>query len=746
MGKEMENGDVPAEVDADVSAVGTLVWVRRANGSWWPGRVVSPNEVPECCPAPPRSPATPILLLGRRDGPVFVEWLNLERSKRVKPFRCGEQGLEDCIRRAEEQQQQAAARRLGSKTTAKPSNSGAGVGGGGSRYARKEDAVLQALEIERARLLSSSRPTTTSKPSHSAPAATAAQQPSSGRKRRRTPNDSEDDAPQRMKDLTDIGAPPKHAAPNAAAFTDLNQHLPSTSQMKRSKQSHHDSAKRNQPGPNADQDQPCGISRRRDRSRPLSELCNGDAWNGHRTNGQRAHQHLMHAASSLDMVLDTKPSSHRAVGPVKTELGYGDMWKNGLKSNGQRADQLSIRASSSLDTVLDTRSSSHSAVGPVKTEPVDDGFPVDVHPAARSIMKTDHLHVHQPCASTKAPNREHTKQASNYSKDGISSQCDGRNSKKKTITSVDHEGINKTKTVPEREHRRERAAKHRAPSNEVILLEKRVEKSAAADKTATPADDYKGLAVLTPNGLDCVGAVLQQHSGIKCKVEEPAETISNHPNRENVPAPSVVFELPPPQVLPPQQRDLVAARCHAVKPVKTLQLNLSLCDVEISAYGASSGSKGGRVPLVSLMSKSSRRPVVGYPVTVEVLDDTAPHPPAPSVHDDHPRSTSNNVNRPMKVEEEAAVPALQCAMPPPPAASSSANLKSRRKTSEDETWRPHTKNPVSSSPRKMRRLSSFGPSQRGAGGGDRRPAAVGAFAVACIPLRLVFSRIHEALS
>jgi hypothetical protein len=98
----------------------------------------------------------------------------------------------------------------------------------------------------------------------------------------------------------------------------------------------------------------------------------------------------MHAASSLGMVLDNKPSSRRAVGPViKTELGYGDMWKNGLKPNGQRADHHPIRAPfSSLDTVLDTRSSSRRAIRPVKTEPVDDGFPVNVHPAARSIMKT----------------------------------------------------------------------------------------------------------------------------------------------------------------------------------------------------------------------------------------------------------------------------------------------------------------------------------------------------------------------
>ena len=135
------------------------MWVRRPNGSWWPGRVASRLELPDGCPTSPRSPATPILLLGRRDGPAFVyaallpppffllrspppphpsslpcsEWCNLERSKRVKPFRYGEADLEDLIRRAEEQ---AARRRRASA----------------ARNARKEDAVLQALDIERARL------------------------------------------------------------------------------------------------------------------------------------------------------------------------------------------------------------------------------------------------------------------------------------------------------------------------------------------------------------------------------------------------------------------------------------------------------------------------------------------------------------------------------------------------------------------------------------------------------------------
>lgn len=54
--------------EVDVSAEGTLVWLRRPNGTWWPSIVISPLDVPEGCPAPPRCPAVPIMLLGRRDG------------------------------------------------------------------------------------------------------------------------------------------------------------------------------------------------------------------------------------------------------------------------------------------------------------------------------------------------------------------------------------------------------------------------------------------------------------------------------------------------------------------------------------------------------------------------------------------------------------------------------------------------------------------------------------------------------
>ncbi|KAL7140244.1 hypothetical protein ABFS83_09G109100 [Erythranthe nasuta] len=108
--------------------VGGLVWVRRRNGSWWPGRILGPDELPEGCVPTPRS-GTPVKLLGRED--ASVDWYNLEKSKRVKAFRCGE--YDDCIEKAK-----ACASSLPSKKAVK--------------YARREDAILHALTIENARL------------------------------------------------------------------------------------------------------------------------------------------------------------------------------------------------------------------------------------------------------------------------------------------------------------------------------------------------------------------------------------------------------------------------------------------------------------------------------------------------------------------------------------------------------------------------------------------------------------------
>ncbi|EMS50982.1 hypothetical protein TRIUR3_27759 [Triticum urartu] len=471
-------------------------------------------------------------------------------------------------------------------------------------------------------------------------------------RKRKTPNDSEDDAPaaRRMRDLTDIGSPPK----------------PTTGQMTRSRQAHHDAtaaaaAKRSKVPPTVDQvdnNLPCGALRKKDRSRPLSELCNG-----------------VKPSNGLDTSLDKfKPEQPKGV--------------NGTSCVPRPLDDAF-------------------AHGPVD-QPVD--APIA---AATTILKADHLHAHQPCAPTKAPPTwECTKRASNCSKDGMSSQCDSRNPKKKTTSSAGHEGGGRT--------RKGRTAKQKAaPINEVILLKRRTAKSAA-----TPDEDDKSLVVMLPDAL--VHAALRQRSEIKCEPEEPSGTIGrHHSNGETSSVPPVVSEP-----APPQRRDL---RCHvAVKPTKTLQLNPSLYDVEISSGpGCGGGSKGRHVPLVSLMSRSSRRPVVGYPVSVERS---------------RRKASEDELWRPHSKEEETAAPRPV-----------RVRRSVRRKAgSEDESWRPHSKKPAVavsaavSSPRKMRRLSSLGAtSQRGGDDEERRrrrkgPGA-GQLVVACVPVRVVFSRIKEAL-
>ncbi|KFK39439.1 hypothetical protein AALP_AA3G245000 [Arabis alpina] len=120
----MGSSDERKAIDA---SIGGLVWVRRRNGCWWPGRIMAHHEVPDGCIVSPKS-GTPIKLLGRDD--ASVDWYNLEKSKRVKAFRCGE--YDACIETA---------KATGSSSSKK-----------GVKYARRDDAIVHALEIENAHL------------------------------------------------------------------------------------------------------------------------------------------------------------------------------------------------------------------------------------------------------------------------------------------------------------------------------------------------------------------------------------------------------------------------------------------------------------------------------------------------------------------------------------------------------------------------------------------------------------------
>ncbi|KAJ6744019.1 T17B22.17 PROTEIN [Salix purpurea] len=124
---------------------GPIVWVRRRNGSWWPGQIMEADELAVHNLTSPRT-GTPVKLLGRDDAsvdtitmkvvlsctslinlPSFLDWYNLEKSKRVKAFRCAE--FSDCIERAESA--------LGMPIKKR------------EKYARREDAILHALELEK---------------------------------------------------------------------------------------------------------------------------------------------------------------------------------------------------------------------------------------------------------------------------------------------------------------------------------------------------------------------------------------------------------------------------------------------------------------------------------------------------------------------------------------------------------------------------------------------------------------------
>lgn len=105
------------------STVGRLVWVRRGNGSWWPGQIM---DVDESCLDVGKSSGVPIKLLGRDD--VNVDWYNLEEAKQVKAFRCGEHN--SCIEKAKASQANPSKRRL--------------------KRAARENAIILALELETA--------------------------------------------------------------------------------------------------------------------------------------------------------------------------------------------------------------------------------------------------------------------------------------------------------------------------------------------------------------------------------------------------------------------------------------------------------------------------------------------------------------------------------------------------------------------------------------------------------------------
>ncbi|XP_010500760.1 PREDICTED: uncharacterized protein At1g51745-like isoform X2 [Camelina sativa] len=130
----MESND-DQNLEAINASVGRLVWVRRRNGSWWPGQTLVHDQVSDNSLVSPKV-GTPIKLLGRDD--VSVDWYILENSKTVKAFRCGE--YDTCIEKAKAAAAASSANKKAAKCT------------------RREDAINNALEIENSHLAKEDHP------------------------------------------------------------------------------------------------------------------------------------------------------------------------------------------------------------------------------------------------------------------------------------------------------------------------------------------------------------------------------------------------------------------------------------------------------------------------------------------------------------------------------------------------------------------------------------------------------------
>ncbi|XP_006646000.2 uncharacterized protein At1g51745 [Oryza brachyantha] len=753
----------PGGVTGPDAEVGALVWVRRRNGSWWPGRILGGGELPENCVVPPRSSGTPIKLLGRPDG--SIDWYNLEKSKRVKPFRCGE--YEECIEKAKAQ----------ARLHKRAYNEG--------KYVRREDAIMHALELERARFPNeydtdehvTSSPVFESQNSYCAKskninglnkrssraakdlcdieeesakglseALTLYKQPqnvsssstryaSSSRKKQKASNDFEDETVQgsrRMRDLREIGSTknPKHSSYVLNGHCDLpllesasfGYSLSGTNGIKVDQKSH-SSTKRKR----SNIGQAYENSRKKDRRRPLSKLCKDSAV-------------AVPAYSHWD------PSGH------SSEQFSGGKMSNPFESTrGKFGFPVDVNnyssGASSVETLLDASCTNHNAAAKaisVKDAEVscipgflnDDCSDGDELFDAPLVMEEDdfpeegHLHKYESCVSLKGQISKPRKQTAEYSEVGIPSPHDHRSSKKKSISSVhlrtqENKGSNLLA-------QHGRTTKRQALDSDAVRVDARV--ASAFCKPPELENDMQ-LAIVPADG--CAGTLEQQYYGSRPEHDESSETISNRSQSEKG-APSSPYYGLPLQVIPPEQKPgLEPSSPHLVKPIKSQWTEFKLYEVELAVQGS---YKGHRVPLVSLMSKWNGKPIVGYPVPVEVLEDSS----RASQDDLHPATSSLNHllkrSEPTEPRQARSSHSSRSASRPKPSG--------KKKISDhdmDKSWRPHTKKSASS-PRKMRRLSSFASSRRDST--SRKPVVgkIGGPTIACIPLRLVFSRINEALS
>lgn len=795
---ESDNENNGVEVD---SSPGALVWIRRRNGSWWPGRVCGPDDLPEDCSNLPRS-GTPIKLLGRADG--TVDWYNLERSKRVKAFRCGE--YDECIEKVKNRAM---------RSSKKAANSG--------KYVRREDAILHALEIEQGRpidgsqklgsgnnslivkedknlgtQIAQSKGTSNNKESVNASRKVSkhkkssqkvsnsaisfehpGEQPASDmqfmqKKRWRTPNDSEDDTTKgmkRMRDLQELGLGmilkrEQNGRVRTKGFHDLT--FPDGASLG---ESDFDNNLSGDPPINSSRDSCSSLNRKRPHA--------GQAFEGLKKKCRRRSLAEVWMGASRVKVPSlvkrgaiSEESSPQGVTSVQVRVGNSNSKKTDTGSvtddspncSGTSCEEALLNTHENTDNAVSegphfpcgTKDSLFSDIMEFMDNDLSGGF-IDV-PVMAGEDTADHpptVEAHpaeKPSVGTEQNQLNECIQVGFVSQlnEGLGEACSTSSS-----TQINDVRQKIDFSASEWHTKGKRNARHLS-LNKHINSEIIVDRSDQSDtylangtilkETANSTSDESLTSDSSCQQIKCMSVSEVRDAGDqKLKIlllkagkqnfagQNGHVNLGEDLNGDNLIAPAIQggalpsnddlyvtmstrVPLPPRQIrLPSRYRDSDEYSSH-------------LYDVELTVQ---SNYQGQRVPLVSLRSKFNGKAIVGHPVTIEILASD--------------RCLSNsNIKKLLKDRTKMMTKSQAKGSP------GVVREKTSRSPMSRSPWlnrKPSSGKKLGFSPRKIRRLSSFVVDHKAKE--DKRKLVVekiGGPAVSCIPLRLVFSRLNEALN
>ncbi|XP_048443133.1 uncharacterized protein At1g51745-like isoform X2 [Pyrus x bretschneideri] len=677
------------------ASVGTLVWVRRRNGSWWPGRIMGLDELPDSCVVSPKS-GTPVKLLGRDD--ASVDWYNLERSKRVKAFRCGE--YDECIEKAK------AHAASGNKKKVK--------------YARREDAIIHALEIENAHLgkddLNFSARMSNSGGDHGcaareSPAMSLCSEENEDMvddgRRRKTPNDSEDDGTEgvkRMRGLEDLGMGVlskksgqtggllEQVQQDGASLLDSNTRngMPNGSPANGSKGTSSLKRKRSQVA-NVNE-----LLKRKNRSRPLTKVLESTAMVSIPAMPDQLPNSCGSPLQGLSNGRVSGLESNESKGSLSADH-TGILCENGTSIN---VPELASGASSINDKLKENEIPSIS--GLAEYDSSDDRL-FDVPFVGEEKDPSGSSPIRTACSSGKPQIGALGRQSSqSHQSEAVSLKNERINESGCTSSAALHDiSISMVKG-----------------SSEWQLKGKRNSRQTSKDRKHDSRrfmdmdDEYNGYSA----GIEHSNGLSQgSYQKVNCNGISGSRAYNGTLRSKS----KQVTELPdgPTQRSLPyrQSRFTVPARYQtADSTARNSCSDGSLYDVKLEVK---SNYRPQHVPLVSLMSKLNSKAIVGHPLTVEVLDDGC---------SDWEVDKTGYAVKPEK--EIGRIPAKVLAVQP-------RNSPSRS---------PKTKK-SGLQPKKIRKLSSLTGHKQSE---DRKPLVPKPKGpvIACIPLKVVFSRINEAVN